>query len=41
MVRWQPDTRARLQAAALGLFVDRGYDETTAADIAEAAVVSS
>ncbi|MBF4602261.1 TetR family transcriptional regulator [Frigoribacterium sp. VKM Ac-1396] len=40
MVRWQPDTRARLQAAALELFVDRGYDETTAADIAEAAGVT-
>jgi AcrR family transcriptional regulator len=40
MARWQPDTRARLQAAALELFVDRGYDETTAADIADAAGVT-
>jgi AcrR family transcriptional regulator len=40
MVRWRPDTRARLQAAALELFVDRGYDETTAGDIAEAAGVT-
>lgn len=36
MVRWEPGTRERLQAAALDLFVSRGYDRTTAADIAQA-----
>lgn len=34
MVRWQPGTSERLQAAALDLFADRGYEQTTAAEIA-------
>lgn len=34
MVRWQPGTRERLQAAALDLFADQGYEQTTAAEIA-------
>jgi AcrR family transcriptional regulator len=34
MVRWQPGARERLQAAALELFADRGFEQTTAADIA-------
>jgi AcrR family transcriptional regulator len=34
--RWEPDTRERLQNAALELF-ERGYDNTTAAAIAERA----
>lgn len=34
MVRWQPGTRERLQEAALELFARRGYEQTTAADIA-------
>ena len=34
--RWEPDTRERLQNAALELF-ERGYDNTTAAEIAERA----
>src|SRR5690606_41504839 len=36
MARWQPGTRGRLQDAALDLFVSRGYEQTTAADIAAA-----
>jgi AcrR family transcriptional regulator len=36
MARWQPDTRERLQNAALELF-EHGYDNTTAAEIAERA----
>ncbi|WP_118915759.1 TetR/AcrR family transcriptional regulator [Mycobacterium shigaense] len=37
MARWQPDARERLVAAALELFNERGYDETTVAQIAERA----
>lgn len=37
MARWQPDARERLVAAALDLFNERGYDETTVAQIAERA----
>ena len=40
MVRWEPGTRDRLQAAATELYVSRGYDRTTAADIAQAAGVT-
>ncbi|MCX5322070.1 TetR/AcrR family transcriptional regulator [Streptomyces sp. NBC_00120] len=36
MVRWEPGTRERLQAAAIDLYIGRGYDRTTAADIAQA-----
>ena len=35
MARWEPDTRARLGQAALDLFATRGFEQTTAADIAE------
>jgi AcrR family transcriptional regulator len=35
MVRWQPGTSERLQAAALELFASRGYEQTTAAEIAQ------
>jgi AcrR family transcriptional regulator len=38
--RWQPDSRGRLQEAALTLFAQRGFDRTTAAQIAEAAGVT-
>jgi AcrR family transcriptional regulator len=37
MGRWQPDARLRLQGAALELYGDRGYEETTVAEIAERA----
>src|SRR5215469_8387244 len=37
MGRWQPDARARLQAAALTLYGERGYESTTVAEIAERA----
>jgi len=37
MGRWQPDARERLQLAALALYGERGYDETTVAEIAERA----
>ena len=36
MVRWEPGTRERLQAAAMDLYISRGYERTTAADIAQA-----
>lgn len=34
MVRWEPGTRERLQAAAIELFVTQGFEQTTAAEIA-------
>jgi len=34
MGRWEPDARGRLQQAAMELFVERGYERTTTADIA-------
>ncbi|MFY1635141.1 TetR/AcrR family transcriptional regulator [Solwaraspora sp. WMMB335] len=37
MGRWQPNARERLQGAALELFLQRGYENTTAAEIAERA----
>ncbi len=37
MPRWEPDGRERLVLAALQLFSERGYDETTVAEIAERA----
>src|ERR1700733_6618271 len=37
MPRWQPDGRERLVVAALQLFSEQGYDETTVAEIAERA----
>ncbi|MET0863973.1 MAG: helix-turn-helix domain-containing protein [Nakamurella sp.] len=36
MVRWEPGARERLQAAALELFATHGYEQTTAAEIAQA-----
>lgn len=36
MVRWQPGARERLQQAALELFAARGYEQTTATEIAQA-----
>ena len=37
MGRWEPDAMGRLRKAALELFVERGYEQTTVADIAERA----
>ena len=37
MPRWQPDGRERLTLAALQLFSEQGYDETTVAAIAQRA----
>src|SRR5438270_5278649 len=37
MSRWQPDAAGRLQRAAFELYAERGYDETTVAEIAERA----
>jgi len=34
MSRWEPDTRQRLESAALDLFVERGFEQTTVPDIA-------
>jgi AcrR family transcriptional regulator len=35
VVRWEPGARERLQAAALELFATRGFEQTTAAEIAQ------
>jgi AcrR family transcriptional regulator len=37
MGRWKPDSRGRLQEAALALYSERGFDQTTAAEIAKRA----
>jgi|SRR5579875_3590140 len=34
MARWEPDAAGRLQQAALELYAERGYEETTVAEIA-------
>jgi AcrR family transcriptional regulator len=34
MGRWQPDAKGRLEKAAFELFVERGFDQTTTAEIA-------
>jgi AcrR family transcriptional regulator len=34
MGRWEPNARERLEKAALDLFLERGYDDTTVAEIA-------
>ncbi|MBF4631464.1 TetR/AcrR family transcriptional regulator [Clavibacter michiganensis subsp. phaseoli] len=40
MARWEPDTRGRLLRAAVELFAERGYEATTAAQIADRANVT-
>src|SRR5580658_8696066 len=37
MTRWEPDARGRLQLAALELYSERGYDQTTVTEIAKRA----
>jgi AcrR family transcriptional regulator len=40
MPRWEPDARERLVIAAVQLFSEQGYDETTVAEIARRAGVT-
>jgi len=40
MSRWQPDARGRLARAALDLYEEHGFDQTTTAQIAERAGVT-
>ncbi|MBG6094299.1 TetR/AcrR family transcriptional regulator [Nocardioides luteus] len=40
MARWEPDARGRMVSAALDLFAEKGYDKTTAGDIAARAGVT-
>src|SRR5271154_7180227 len=35
--RWEPDARGRLSVAAMELYTERGYEQTTVAEIAERA----
>src|ERR1700710_823158 len=37
MGRWEPDASGRLRQAALELYVERGFEQTTVADIAQRA----
>ncbi len=40
MARWEPDARGRLISAAMELFADAGFEQTTVVDIAERAGVT-
>ncbi|MBB6380300.1 AcrR family transcriptional regulator [Pseudonocardia eucalypti] len=40
MGRWEPDARGRMIRAAMELYAERGFDQTTASDIAERAGVT-
>jgi AcrR family transcriptional regulator len=40
MGRWKPDARGRMLVAAMELFSERGFEQTTAGDIAERAGVT-
>jgi AcrR family transcriptional regulator len=40
MPRWEPDSRGRLEQAALALYGERGFENTTVAEIAERAGVT-
>src|ERR671937_1899466 len=37
MARWEPDARGRLEQAALALYAEHGFENTTVAEIAERA----
>src|SRR5271154_5828231 len=37
MARWEPDARGRLVQAAMELYSERGFEQTTVAEIAERA----
>src|SRR5690349_13271318 len=37
MVRWEPNARGRLEQAAMDLYLERGFEQTTVADIARRA----
>src|ERR1700710_557929 len=37
MSRWEPDAKGRLAQAAIELYVEHGFEQTTVADIAERA----
>src|SRR5215213_3724876 len=41
MGRWEPNASGRLRAAALELYVERGYEQTTVAEIAARAELTS
>ena len=41
MVRWEPGATDRLREAAIDLYVEQGYDDTTVAQIAERAGVTA
>ncbi|GGN72601.1 TetR family transcriptional regulator [Actinoplanes lobatus] len=41
VARWEPGAGGRLAEAAMQLYVERGYDETTVADIAQRAGVTA
>jgi AcrR family transcriptional regulator len=40
MVRWEPDSRGRLEQAAMALYSEQGFEKTTVAEIAERAGVT-
>lgn len=40
MTRWEPDSQGRLEQAALALYGERGFDQTTVAEIARRAGVT-
>ena len=41
MARWEPNAEGRLREAAMELYLERGYEQTTVADIAERAGLTS